>query len=53
VQIANIKKERSAQQVIDALETMRSEDNATYLLVAASLRKWLDEHPDVSKDSTK
>ncbi|WP_347985898.1 hypothetical protein [Methylomonas sp. AM2-LC] len=52
-QIANKKKERSAQQVIDALETMRSEDNETYLLVAASLRKWLDDHPDVSNDSKK
>jgi hypothetical protein len=51
-QIEKEKKERSPERVIEALETMRREDNETYLLVASRLRKWLSDHPDASSVST-
>lgn len=45
------KKERSPERVIEALETMRREDNETYLLVASRLRNWLRDHPDANNNS--
>jgi hypothetical protein len=51
-QIEKEKKERSPERVIEALETMRCEDNETYLLVASRLRNWLSDHPDASSGST-
>jgi hypothetical protein len=51
-QIEKEKKERSPERVIEALETMRREDNETFLLVVSRLRKWLSDHPDASSGST-
>ncbi|MGD0961022.1 MAG: hypothetical protein ABSB19_14550 [Methylomonas sp.] len=51
-QIGMKKKEHSPERVIEALETMRREDNETYQLVAARLRKWLNEPPEASGGST-
>ena len=51
-QIEKQKKQRSPERVIEALETMRREDNEAYKLVASCLRKWLSEQPDASSDST-
>lgn len=41
-QIEKEKKDRSPERIIEALETMRREDQDTYLAVTSRLRQWLD-----------
>jgi hypothetical protein len=50
LQIAQHKKNRSPERIIEALESMRQEDNKTYILVASRLKKWLNEQPDISAE---
>lgn len=41
-QIEKEKRDRSPERIIEALETMRREDQDTYLAVTSRLRQWLD-----------
>ena len=51
-QIEKEKSERSPERIIEALDTMRREDNDTFQVVAARLRQWLTEEAQAGGPST-